>query len=83
MLNDYYSLFHMKQQLQEQQEEEIIELQQQPIQKPIQDRLRQASHIEIESAVRNKVNLSISWYDIHGEQQSQKYVIPAGSIIEF
>jgi len=74
----------MKQQLKQPQQEETIELQQQqPIQKPIQDRLRQASHIEIESAVRNKVNLSISWYDIHGEQQSQKYVIPAGSIIEF
>jgi len=68
--------FDMKQKL----EEEVIE---QPMQKPIQDRLRQASHIEIESAARNKVNLNISWYDIHGEKQSQKYSIPVGTIIEF
>ena len=55
----------------------------QPILKPIQDRLRQASHITVESAVRNKVSLNISWYDIHGKLQSQKYVIPAGNTIEF
>ena len=54
-----------------------------PILKPIQDRLRQASHIVVESAIRNKVNLNISWYDVHGEQQSQKYTISAGSTIEF
>lgn len=52
-------------------------------QKPIQDRLRQASCITIESALRNKVDLNISWYDIHGEEQSQKYTISAGSVIEF
>jgi len=80
MLNDYHSLLHMKQKL-EQQEEEIIEKQSSP--KPIQDRLRQASHIEVESAIRNKVSLNISWYDIHGEQQSQKYTLPTGSVIEF
>ena len=51
--------------------------------KPIQDRLRQASCITIESALRNKVNLNISWYDVHGEQQNQKYIISAGSVIEF
>jgi len=54
-----------------------------PIHKPIQDRLKQASHITIESAVRNKVSLNVFWYDVHGEQQSQKYSIPAGSTIEF
>jgi low affinity Fe/Cu permease len=51
--------------------------------KPIQDRLRQASCITVESALRNKVNLNIAWYDVHGEQQNQKYTISAGSIIEF
>ncbi|NND86415.1 MAG: hypothetical protein HKM23_03610 [Nitrosopumilus sp.] len=51
--------------------------------KPIQDRLRQASQITVESALRNKVNLNVSWYDVHGEQQSQKYTITAGSVIEF
>ena len=53
------------------------------IEKPIQDRLRQASHITIESALRNKVNLNIAWYDVHGEQQNQKFTISAGSVIEF
>jgi hypothetical protein len=51
--------------------------------KVIQDRLRQASSITIESALRNKVNLNISWYDVHGDEQSQKYTISAGSVIEF
>ncbi len=51
--------------------------------KPIQDRLRQASCITVESALRNKVNLNIALYDVHGEQQNQKYSISAGSIIEF
>ena len=51
--------------------------------KPIQGRLRQASCITVESALRNKVNLNIAWYDVHGEQQNQKYTISAGSIIEF
>ena len=51
--------------------------------KLIQDRLRQASCITIESALRNKVNLNISWYDVHGDEQSQKYTISAGSVIEF
>lgn len=55
-----------------------------PIQeKAIQDRLKQASCITIESALRNKVNLNISWYDVHGDEQSQKYTISAGSVIEF
>ncbi|HEY4680551.1 MAG TPA: hypothetical protein VIH04_04720 [Nitrosarchaeum sp.] len=56
---------------------------QQTIQKPIQDRLRQASCIKVESALRNKVDLNVSWYDIHGKEQSQKYTISAGSVIEF
>jgi len=51
--------------------------------KPIQDRLKHASCITVESALRNKVNLNVSWYDVHGEEQSQKYSISAGSVIEF
>ena len=58
-------------------------LQETTIQKPIQDRIRQASSIKIESALRNKVNMNISWYDVHGEEQTQKYTISAGSVIEF
>jgi len=71
MLNYHYSLYHMG------------KLSQETIQKPIQDRLRQASYIKVESALRNKVDLNISWYNIHGEEQSQKYTISAGSVIEF
>ena len=52
------------------------------LEKPIQDRLRQASSITIESALRNKVNLNVSWYDVHGEQKNQKFTISAGSVIE-
>jgi len=51
--------------------------------KPIQDRLKKASYITVESALRNKVNLNISWYDVHGEEQNQKYIISAESVIEF
>jgi len=51
--------------------------------KPIQDRLRNASCITVESAMRNKVNLNVSWYDVHGQEQNQKYSISAGSVIEF
>jgi len=71
MLNHHYSLYDMEKSLQ------------QTIQKPIQDRLRQASCIKVESALRNKVDLNVSWYDIHGKEQSQKYTISAGSVIEF
>ena len=51
--------------------------------KPIQDRLKQSSHITVESAVRNNVNLNVFWYERHGEQQNLKYVICTGSTIEF
>jgi len=64
-------------------QQQLETVQESPILKPIQDRLRQASHITVQSAVRNKVNLNVSWYDVHGEQQSQEYTIPAGSTIEF
>ena len=41
-------------------------LQQKIQEKPIQDRIKQASCITVESALRNKVILNISWYDVHG-----------------
>ena len=73
MLNDRYSSYNMEKSLEETKIQEKL----------IQDRLRQASCITIESALRNKVNLNISWYDVHGDEQSQKYTISAGSVIEF
>lgn len=73
MLNDYYSSYNMEKSLKETTIQE----------KTIQDRLKQASCITVESALRNKVNLNIAWYDVHGDEQSQKYTISAGSVIEF
>ena len=75
MLNSYYLTYSMKKHY----VQEVTTTQE----KPIQDRLKHASCITVESAVRNKVNLNVSWYDVHGEEQSQKYSISAGSIIEF
>jgi len=75
MLNPYYLTYSMK----KQSGQEVTTVQE----KPIQDRLRHASCIKVESAMRNKVNLNVSWYDGHGEEQSQKYSISAGSTIEF
>ena len=75
MLNPYYLTYNMK----KQSVQELTVTQE----KPIQDRLKHASCITVESAMRNKVNLNVSWYDVHGEEQSQKYSISAGSTIEF
>ena len=75
MLNPNDSSYHMKQK-QSLQEITVPE-------KPIQDRLRNANCITVESAQRNKVSLNVSWYDVHGEEQNQKYSISAGSVIEF
>ena len=76
MLNSFHLSYNMKQ---PSSEESITTIQE----KPIQDRLRNASCITVESALRNKVNLNVSWYDVHGQEQNQKYSISAGSIIEF
>ena len=54
-----------------------------PQEKSIQNRLRNANCITVESAQRNKVNLNVSWYDVHGQEQNQKYLISAGSVIVF
>lgn len=74
MLNPYYQKPHMR----KTNKEVVIE----NVEKPIQDRLRQASCITVESALRNKVNLNIAWYDVHGQEQNQKFTVPAGSVIE-
>lgn len=74
MLNPYCQKPYMR----KTDKEPIIE----NVEKPIQDRLRQASCITVESALRNKVNLNIAWYDVHGQEQNQKFTISAGSVIE-
>ena len=50
---------------------------------PIQDRLKMANAITVESARRNKVNLKVQWYDVHGDAQEQQFSVSAGSVIEF
>ncbi len=50
---------------------------------PIEDRIKMAHSIKIESAKRNKLDLKVSWRDVHGEEQSQRFSVSAGSIIEF
>ncbi len=50
---------------------------------PIEDRIKMAHSIKIESAKRNKLDLKVSWCDVHGKEQSQRFSVSAGSIIEF
>ena len=48
----------------------------------LSDRIRMAHTIEVESAMRRKVALKISWYDVHGESHTQHYSLNEGSTIE-
>lgn len=41
-----------------------------------------AHTIEVESAIRRKVALKISWYDVHGENHTNLYSLNEGSMIE-
>ncbi|NIM25248.1 MAG: hypothetical protein GTN35_01935 [Nitrososphaeria archaeon] len=50
--------------------------------KPISDRIKMAHTIEIESAMRRKVALKVSWYDVHGKNHTQHYSLVEGSTIE-
>jgi len=49
----------------------------------LSDRIKMAHTIEIQSAVRRRLAISVSWYDVHGESHTQKYSLDEGSIIEF
>jgi hypothetical protein len=46
------------------------------------DRIKIAHTIEVESAMRRKVALKISWYDVHGENHTQNFSLNEGSTIE-
>jgi hypothetical protein len=50
--------------------------------KPISDIIKMAHTIEVESALRRKVGLKISWYDVHGQNHTQHYSLIEGSTIE-
>jgi len=49
----------------------------------LSNRIKMAHTIEVESAVRKKLTLKVSWYDVHGENHTQHYSINEGTIIEF
>ena len=49
----------------------------------LSDRIKMAHTIEVESATRRKLGLKISWYDAHGENQTQEFSLSEGSKIEF
>jgi hypothetical protein len=46
------------------------------------DRIKMAHTIEVESAMRRKVSLKVSWYDVHGENHTNHYSLNEGSTIE-
>lgn len=48
----------------------------------LSDRIRMAHTIQIESASRRKVDLKVSWYDVHGKNHTQHYSLNEGSTIE-
>ena len=50
--------------------------------KPISDRIKMAHTIKVESALKRKVGLKISWYDVHGKNHTQHYSLTEGSTIE-
>jgi len=49
----------------------------------LSDRIKMAHTIEIKSAIRRKLALKISWYDVHGENHTEQYSLNEGSKIEF
>lgn len=49
----------------------------------LSDRIRMAHTIQIQSAVRRRLAISVSWYDVHGDSHTQDYSLDEGSVIEF
>lgn len=48
----------------------------------LSDRIKMAHTIEVDSAIRRKLELKVSWYDVHGNNHTQKYSLTEGSKIE-
>ena len=48
----------------------------------LSDRIKMAHTIEVKSAVRRKLALKISWYDVHGKNHTGQYSLDEGSKIE-
>jgi len=49
----------------------------------LSDRIKMAHAIKVESAMRGKLALRVSWYDVKGGSHTQKYSLDEGSVIEF
>ncbi len=49
----------------------------------LEDRLKMAHTIKFTSAMRRKVALEVSWFDVHGESHTQEFSVKEGSVIEF
>ena len=49
----------------------------------LSERIKMAHSIKVESAMRGKLALRVSWYDIKGGSHTQKYSLEEGSVIEF
>ncbi len=45
----------------------------------LSDRIKMAHSIEIESAMRRKLSLKVSWYDVKGKIHTQHYSLGEGS----
>ena len=48
----------------------------------LSDRIKMAHSIKVESAMRRKLVLRVSWYDVKGQSHTQKYSLEEGSVIE-
>ena len=48
----------------------------------LSDKIKMAHTIEVESAMRRKVALKVSWFDVHGENHTNSYSLDEGSTIE-
>ena len=46
------------------------------------DRIKMAHTIKIQSASKRKVELKVSWYDVHGKNHTGQYSLEEGSKIE-
>lgn len=49
----------------------------------LEDRIKMAHTIKVTSAMRRKLSLEVSWFDVHGKSHSQEFSIKEGSVIEF
>lgn len=48
----------------------------------LSERIKMAHTIEVKSAIRRKVALKVSWYDVHGENHTNLYSLNEGSTLE-